>query len=726
MFPIGVQYYRAPTPLKDDWERDIKTAREYGLNIIRIWVLWSWYNPMENKYDFSEIEGLLNICSKHGMKAILLLNLESAPAWLVKAHPEAIYVSNLDKKYYPDPIGNTAAGGFPGLCFDHEVVRHYGGEFITRIVSAFKDHEALHCWEPHNEPLIEPSRYNPEIYCYCEKTIERFRRWLRNKYNSIDELNYRWKRRYSDFDEVFPPRKKSTYPDWVDWRMFAINSLIEMDRWRIELIRKNDNKHFIMSHSRGGSGFSQNVAIEGTDDWGIAKDVDKYGVASFGQHVSIADATSFGIDIVRNASKGKEYWLSELLAFSYGMGLYRDSSDPECYFCGSTTREKPRHTSPSLYPGFKIDRVTPERIKLWTWVGISMGCKGVLYWQYRMERFGLEYGFGLTDLDGSPTERLEAVKEISSIIENNEEFFAKAKPYPAEIAIACTPINYIISTVAMGCAHPVIYSLKGIYKCLWDGDYPVDFVRLDEEFTDDVYDNYKIIYLPFPIWLSPKSARKLEKFVHNGGIVVSEASLAQYDEELLASTTVPGLGLDKLFGCRREYITSVPRIELEYEGTKITSCFYQEIVKPTAATAKVVGKFYDGTSAAIINRYGEGEAIYIGSNPFMFYMVAPNVELLELVKRINRRIYRPAYTDSASVRVRTLVYDNIKLIFVLNTQEKATYAKVIFSGRGRLVDFISKRALEDKDIVEMSGGTMAVDVDLKGYEVKIYIWEEGG
>ena len=84
MIYIGTQYYRAPTPDPDDWDRDIRQAREYGLDYIRAWLMWNWYSRREGEYDFSSLRRLLDTCDRHGMKAIMLVNLESVPAWLVR------------------------------------------------------------------------------------------------------------------------------------------------------------------------------------------------------------------------------------------------------------------------------------------------------------------------------------------------------------------------------------------------------------------------------------------------------------------------------------------------------------------------------------------------------------------------------------------------------------------------------------------------------------------
>ena len=165
-----------------------------------------------------------------------------------------------------------------------------------------------------------------------------------------------------------------------------------------------------MIHTRGGAGITRNLAKEGIDDYRMAEMVDKFGTAAFPQcgpeheyFLAMAGA--------RCAARGKEFWMAELQAGPYGMGVHRYDAEPVCEFCGSSTMEATIDKKVGLFdPG----EVSAERLKMWSWSGIAQGGKGVLYWQYRNESFGLEYGFGLTNLDGTPHARLEAVKRLQA------------------------------------------------------------------------------------------------------------------------------------------------------------------------------------------------------------------------------------------------------------------------------------------------------------------------
>jgi beta-galactosidase len=50
--------------------------------------------------------------------------------------------------------------------------------------------------------------------------------------------------------------------------------------------------------------------------------------------------------------------------------------------------------------------------------------------------------------------------------------------------------------------------------------------------------------------LSRAAAAGIEKFVRQGGVVVAEARTAWNDEAGCCGEAVPGLGLERVFGCR--------------------------------------------------------------------------------------------------------------------------------------------------------------------------------
>ena len=78
----GTQYYRAPTPLPNEWETDISRFENYGLDAFQIRINWRWNERVENVYDFSDIDRLFELAEKYDRKVIVKFLLECAPQYI--------------------------------------------------------------------------------------------------------------------------------------------------------------------------------------------------------------------------------------------------------------------------------------------------------------------------------------------------------------------------------------------------------------------------------------------------------------------------------------------------------------------------------------------------------------------------------------------------------------------------------------------------------------------
>ena len=75
---------------------------------------------------------------------------------------------------------------------------------------------------------------------------------------------------------------------------------------------------------------------------------------------------------------------------------------------------------------------------------------------------------------------------------------------------------------------------------------PIAFVHSDDVEDGILSENqYKVVYLPFPIAISSACASALKEYVYQGGMLISEARLAWTDEAGNANEIIPGLGLDE-------------------------------------------------------------------------------------------------------------------------------------------------------------------------------------
>ena len=87
---FGVCWYPDQWP-KQRWAEDVRLMREAGLECIR-WGEGSWtlMQPAAERFDWSLVDEVLELCARHGLGVILGTPTYAAPAWLEEAHPEII------------------------------------------------------------------------------------------------------------------------------------------------------------------------------------------------------------------------------------------------------------------------------------------------------------------------------------------------------------------------------------------------------------------------------------------------------------------------------------------------------------------------------------------------------------------------------------------------------------------------------------------------------------
>lgn len=573
-FPFGAQYLRATMPERKDWRRDFERAAKQGLNVLRVWIVWSYYHTTPERVKCDDLIYLLDLAEENGIKLVFLLNLESCPAWLARIYPEERYVSGDEVSIGLQAVSNQPSGGWPGLCWDNPGVRYYAELFVKEIVTRLKDHPALLLWECMNEPICEPTRHLsfhviPErrLFCYCSRTIVQYRRWLEYKYGSIENLNYNWGSAFGGFDEITPPAYRNTYHDMIDWRLFAMDNLAELVKWRTELIKKYDQDHVVMSHSVGGGTLRTPFQYFANDDWKIAEAVDQFGLSAFPpENYASTAAYCLSIDAVRSACSGKKsFWQAEL---------------------------KGNVFLPPLERSLALD---PRYLSIWVWQSIARGAKGVLFWSYRPERHGTEDGnLGLTEVDGSLSDRTKQIAHDARVISTYSRVLLDARPIDADVALLFSPTSYLINWISSGSMDMSKKTLMQIYQMLWECNIPCDI--LHEDYLNDLR-KYKVVVVPYAFRLSPSVVTKLKDYVFHGGLLIAGAMTCEYDERLMLSKTAPGMGLHEVFGAVRATAQSVTECRIQIGDLTLLGKDYLETY--TVTTADVMGT----TEIAVKIRY---------------------------------------------------------------------------------------------------------------------------
>ncbi|MDK1030784.1 MAG: beta-galactosidase trimerization domain-containing protein, partial [Planctomycetia bacterium] len=326
-----------------------------------------------------------------------------------------------------------------------------------------------------------------------------------------------------------------------------------------------------------------------------------------------------------------------------------------------------------------------------------------------------EYGYNLVNLDGTATDRLEMAGKIAACLKEHEELFDALQPEAAKVAIAFSTDNSLMNFFNEMHARDYWQSYTGLSRALAQAGCAMDIVRADAAVDDD-YSKYDVIYLPMPNYLNGTVAKKLAAFVRRGGTLVSEPSLAQYADDFYSSSVVPGMGMDKVFGCVREDIRTLKEVPLKWKSLQLNGTFYREYLTPRGA--RVRAKFSNGKVAATENAYGRGRAIYFGTNVFKAYYDKADANLIKVVQEINRPVKRDVWSDSANTIVRVASACGKRAIFVFNAVNETTRASLQIKGSVKsLTDIFGGGAASFRS----ARGTSSSQMVLGPYQTRILV-----
>jgi beta-galactosidase GanA len=612
-FVYGTAFYRPPNPPASERRKMLKTiAEKYQFNIIRIYPAWTYYNPAPDRFVFDDLEEVMKYCDEFELRVLLGIVMEEAPYWLERLHPETRYV---DAKGTPQRLvdsANNVSGGWPGLCWDWEPVQQAAVRFIHEISKMAAAHPSMYAYDCWNEVHIEPDwprnqwiQPQERIYCYCDQTIQMFRRWLESRYATLDALNQAWVRRYSDWNEVAPPRSVvGTYLDWIDWRNFIIERTTWQMRVRVAAIKDVDTHHLLESHC-GYQPPLEPFALDGMNGWRLAEAVEAWGLSNFPRDATRIYHGAAKFEVTRSQSAGKPFWMTELQG---------------------------GHGSGGLRQGMHM---RPRDIRLWNWLAVAAGTKGILYWCYHAEATGGEAtGYGLVDRDGSETERVVEAAEDNRLIQAHWDILKDYLPKP-QVALLLDQDNSILTFAMAGQEDASVQSFRGYYKALWNMDLWADFIEPGSLGRSD----YKVVIAPWHIMGKKPTCENLRRYVENGGTLILETAFGLFDEKCFYNPVIPPYGLAEAFGYREkenyiqrsrsEWVTKEtpggpplrPADDMIYYQPDIeftlplrTKVRAHTFLTPiTVSSATPIAKYRDLTVAAM-NKVGKGEVYYVGTN----------------------------------------------------------------------------------------------------------------
>lgn len=312
---LGVCYYPEQWP-EDWWTEDARRMREAGITYVRIGEFaWSRYEPQRNAFDWDWLDRAIETLGNAGLKVVLGTPTCAPPKWLVDEYPDII---PYDEQGRPRGFGSRRHYTFSSVPYWHETRR------IVEILSRrYGSNRHVVGWQTDNEYGCHDT-----ILSWGPTDLKAFQLWLRNRYQSAEQLNVAWGNAFwsmdvQDFEQVTLPHLAVTETNpaaKLDFWRFHSEQVVAYNRMQCDIIRAHSPGRWITHNMMG--------FFNDFDHWAVGEDIDiaswdSYPVGfterfpfSEDEHVRWAetghpDIAPFFNDLYRGVGRGR-FWIMEL------------------------------------------------------------------------------------------------------------------------------------------------------------------------------------------------------------------------------------------------------------------------------------------------------------------------------------------------------------------------------------------------------------------------------
>ncbi|CAH1222954.1 Beta-galactosidase bgaB [Paenibacillus allorhizoplanae] len=648
-FDLGVCYYPEQWP-EAMWADDYRRMREIGFTIVRMGEFaWNFFEPEEGVFAFDLFDRAIDLAHEHGLQVILGTPTATPPAWMTYKYPEILNAN------------------FDGVQYQHGLRRHYNysspiyREYCAKITEAMARHYA-------NNPGVVGWQIDNELNCevnvfYAEADHAAFRKWVQEKYGTLDALNEAWgtvfwNQSYSDWEQVHLPRpapSKSVNPHQaLDEKRFISDNTISFARLQADILRLLAPTQWVTTNGMFGHLDSHAMTDELLDFFSF----DSY--PNFSTIWNDAERENPLMD------RSNSNQLTKVRSISPTFCIMEQQSGPGGWV-NTMGQSAPK----------------PGQMRLWTYQSVAHGADMVLFFRWRTATFGTEiYWHGINDYHNRPNRRVAEVATISQELGKIGEVIAGSR-FTAEVAILHDYDNEWDGELDQYHGPLTRESEYNWGKALQFSHIPYDYLYVQNKTTLDDLARYKVLIYPHPAIMSEETAELLKQYAAAGGKLIFGARSGYKDQRgHCRMTPFPGL-IAELCGITVEDFTLVlkeaatPNLRWIDGGDDASTParLFNDILLPESGSVETLalydGDYYTGKPALTRNPYGSGEAYYFGA--------AFSREVADgLIRRLGLQPATAGWAELPSeVEVAIRVKRDRRFAFILNYTDKPVKANLL-------------------------------------------------
>ncbi|MFJ2019288.1 beta-galactosidase [Streptomyces nodosus] len=550
------------------WDEDVRLMREAGVTTVTVGVFsWARLEPHPGVREFGWLDRLMDLLHRNGVGVVLATPTSAPPPWMGRLHPETLP---------RDEDGHIEWwGGRQHFSHSSAAYRRHAAAITEDLAARYAAHPALTLWHINNE------------YCtfdHGDEAAGAFRRWLRERYGTLDALNTAWGTAFwgqghDSWDGILPPRRAHYLKNpaqLLDFRRFTSDMLLECYTAERDIVRRHT------PHIPVTTNFMP--LWTGQDGWAWAEQEDIVSVDLYpdprdplaAQHGALVQ------DLTRSQARGP--WM--LMEQAAGAVSWRGVNHP-----------KPAGLN-----------------RLWSFQAVARGADAVCYFQWRQSRQGAEkFHSGMVGHAGERGRTFQEVTRIGAELAALGPEVAGSE-VTAEVAVLHDWHSWWAGTQdgrpSREVDHPAL--LHAWHRALWESRLTTAFAHPEHDLSA-----YRLVVAPAAYLLTDAAIENLLAYVRDGGTLVSGFLCGVVDEDDRVRPGGMDVRLRALFGIEMLHewwpleVGESVACDGPHGGFRGTLWSEELRTRPEAVAARYRGGELDGLPA--VSR--QGRAWYLSTLP---------------------------------------------------------------------------------------------------------------
>ena len=573
----GVAYYDEYMPY-DRLDQDVEMMKKAGINTVRIAEsTWSTCEPQEGVFDFSHVERVMDAMEEAGISVIIGTPTYAIPTWMVKSYPDVLATTGNGRGIY---------GARQIMDITHPVYLFYAERVIRELMKHTAHRKCVIGFQIDNET---------KYYGTAGRNVqEKFIKYLRNKFHDdLDALNMEfgldyWSNRinaWEDFPDVRGTINGSLGAEFEKFQRLQVEKFLG---WQASIVNEYRREDQFITH---------NLDFEWRGySYGVQPDVDHFRTA---RCLTIA-----GTDIyhpTQDKLTGAE--------IAFGGDMTR-SLKGENYLVLETEAQG--------FPGWMPYK---GQLRLQAYSHIASGANSVMYWHWHSIHNSFEtYWKGLLSHDFQENETYREACAIGNEWKEIGDHLVNLKK-KNDVAVlvsneALPALKWFGIQAVSGDNGKIMYNdvVRWVYDTLYKMNVECDFLFPESENMSD----YKMIVVPALYAAPDELLRRLDRFVRDGGTLVTTFKTGFTNENVKVSHEVQPHILRECMGYRYDQFTfpvdTGLQGEIAAEDGSDEAEVFMELLIPEGAEVLASYDHYNWNRYAAVtrNQCEKGYAYHIG------------------------------------------------------------------------------------------------------------------